>query len=348
MRSPRVSVVIPCRNERTGIEAALHSILRQESPVGGYEVIVADAMSDDGTRDVLQRYGLNDPRIKVIDNPGLFVSSGLNAAIRASRGAVIIRMDAHSRYAPDYLRRCVETLEETGADNVGGPWVAEGIGIIGRAVAAAFQSPFAAGGTRGRDPSYSGPVDTVYLGCWPRELFNKIGLFDEEFVRNQDDEFNLRIVRGGGTIWQSVKIRSRYQVRESLRALFAQYAQYGYWKARILQKHKLPASVRHIVPACFVLMLLILPVLSIFSTAAFWTWASLVISYLVVNISVSILTAASSGWNLLLLLPLVFSTFHLAYGWGFLKGFVDFIILRRKPSTVYTALTRFSGDDLSH
>ena len=107
--------------------------------------------------------------------------------------------------------------------------------------------------------NYSGRVDTVYLGCWPREVFDRIGMFDEELVRNQDDEFNLRLVRSGGKIWQSTRIKSWYHPRETLRQLFSQYVQYGYWKARVMQKHKLPASLRHVIPACFILELFILP-----------------------------------------------------------------------------------------
>src|SRR5205823_12095039 len=142
---------------------------------------------------------------------------------------------------------CVQLLSETAADNVGGPWIAKGEGRIGKAIAAAFQSSFANGCARGHDPNHSGLVDTVYLGCWRREIFDRIGFFDEELVRNQDDEFNLRLSRAGGLIWQSPRIKSWYHPRASLRSLWRQYAQYGYWKVRVIQKHGLPASMRHVV-----------------------------------------------------------------------------------------------------
>jgi glycosyltransferase involved in cell wall biosynthesis len=321
-------------------------MLAQEQPAGGFEVIVADGMSNDGTRNILLKLAEQDPRLRIIDNPDLIVSTGLNAAIRGARGRVIARMDAHTQYAPDYVRRCVEVLEETGADNVGGPWVAQGSGKIGAAIAAAFQSPFATGGGRAHDLHYSGPVDTVYLGCWHRALFDRIGLFDEELVRNQDDEFNLRLVRSGGKVWQSVKIKSIYAPRESLRQLFTQYAQYGYWKARILHKYRLPASVRHLVPASFVLALLSLPALSLLWTTAIWLWMALLGFYAIVNIALSALTAGSKGWNLFFVLPAVFATFHLAYGWGFLRGFTDFIIFKRKPAPSYGTLTRSSHEKI--
>ena len=343
---PTVSIIVPCRNERDQIEIALQSILAQESPPGGFEVIVADGMSDDGTRSMLSQLAKENSRLRIVDNPGGIVSTGLNGAIRLARGRTIIRMDAHTSYAPDYIRQCVKLLAETAADNVGGPWVAQGKGRVGRAIATAFQSSFATGGARGHDPNYSGPVDTVYLGCWPREVFERIGMFDEELVRNQDDEFNLRLVRSGGKIWQSTRIKSWYHPRETLRQLFSQYVQYGYWKARILKKHRLPASVRHLIPASFILMLVLLPLLSLFWPAALWAWLALLGLYMAANISLSAFTAAAHGWNLLPLLPAVFATFHFAYGWGFLRGFADFIIFRRKPVQSYTALTRPSSEDL--
>ena len=219
---PIVSVILVCRWEARQIRTVLESILAQEEPDGGFEVILADGMSDDGTREILEEIAMSDSRVKVIDNPGRIAATGLNAAIRRARGQIIIRMDAHTHYAPDYLRQCVSVLRSTGADNVGGPWVAQADGYVGEAIAAAFQSPFAAGGARGHVPHYEGPVDTVYLGCWKREVFDRFGCFDEGLVRDQDDEHNLRIVRGGGRIWQSPRIRSWYHSRTSLKGLFRQ------------------------------------------------------------------------------------------------------------------------------
>jgi len=151
----------------------LRCILAQDPPPEGFEVIVADGMSDDGTRSILQEIAKQDDRLRIIDNPGLIVSTGLNAAIREARGSVIIRMDAHTKYASDYVRNCLAVLQATGADNVGGPWVAEGTRPVGKAIAVAFQSPFSFGGARGHNPNYEGIVDTVYLGCWSRTLLIK-------------------------------------------------------------------------------------------------------------------------------------------------------------------------------
>jgi len=335
-----VSIVIPCRDERAHIESCLRSILAQVPPPGGFEIIVADGMSGDGTRGILKRLAEQDPRSRIIDNPGRIVSTGLNAAIRVAQGSIIIRMDVHTEYASDYVYQCLAVLQETGADNVGGPWVAKGEGFVGRAIAGAFQSPFSVGGPHGHNAAYEGTLDTVYLGCWQHEIFDTIGLFDEELVRNQDDEFNLRLRRAGGKIWQSPRIRSWYRPRESLRALFRQYMQYGYWKVRVIQKHRIPTSVRHLIPGFFVMLLPVLPLVSLVWPPVVWGWLGLLGMYSMCGISASFLIAARKEWKLFPILPLVFACYHLAYGYGFLRGLWDFVILRRGADRTCTELTR--------
>ena len=220
MTVPAVSLIVPCCNEQDYIESCIRSLLAQDLPVGSFEIIVADGLSNDGTRNILARLAAEYTCLRLVDNPGRIVSTGLNTAIHAARSKIIVRIDVHTQYAPDYVRQCLAVLQETGTDNVGGPWVAQGTGYMGRAVAAAFQSPFAVGGARGHNPHHIGPVDTVYLGCWPREVFDRIGFFDEELVRNQDDEFNLRLSRAGGLIWQSPRIKSWYHPCASLRSFW--------------------------------------------------------------------------------------------------------------------------------
>lgn len=340
---PDVSVIVPCRNEKDHIEDALKSILAQEPPPGDFEIIVADGMSDDGTRTILERLREKHPRLHIIENPGRIVSTALNAAIGSARGGIIMRMDAHTSYARDYIRQCVEVLRETGSDNVGGPWVARGNGLIGGAIAAAFQSPFACGGATGHDPTYEGAVDLVYLGCWRREVCDRIGLFDEELVRNQDDEFNFRLKLAGAKIWQSPRIKSWYKPRASLVSLFKQYMQYGYWKVRVIQKHKIPASSRHLAPGIFVVLILILPAISFYWFLAMWLWLAAAGMYATCALVASCVTAARHGWRFLPVLPVVFACYHFGYGLGFLHGVWDFVILRRGPSRIYTELTRASA-----
>jgi glycosyltransferase involved in cell wall biosynthesis len=344
MTAPDVSVVIPCRNEARYIETCLTDLFNQEAidpdrADGGYEVIVADGMSDDGTREILTRLAKQHPRLRWVDNPERKTPTGLNAGIRSARGRIIIRIDAHTEYAPDYLKRCVETLRETGADNVGGPWVARGKSYLQRAIAVAFGSPFAVGGARGHRADYAGPVDTVYLGCWPREVFERIGLFDEELVRNQDDELNLRLQRAGGKIWQSPTIISWYTPRSSLIDLFRQYWQYGYWKVRVIQKHGTPASLRHLVPGAFVSALVLFALLAPFLRLAFAGFSVLAGLYLIGLLFASAHTALRSGWAYAPVMPVVLPCFHFGYGLGFMFGVWDFIVCRR-GSGRFVALTR--------
>ncbi|PON11826.1 glycosyltransferase family 2 protein [Candidatus Entotheonella serta] len=271
-------------------------------------------------------------------------TTGLNVAIRAARGQTILRMDAHTTYAPDCIEQCLEVLRETSVENVGGPLRTRGERYVERVIAAAFQAPFVVGGARRCDPHYEGFIDTVTYGCWPREVFDRFGWFDEELVRNQDDEYNLRLTRGGGRIWQSPRIVSWYTPRGSLRALWRQQLQFGYWKVRVIQKHKLPASIRHLVPGSFALTLLLLAF-----TACMWppaVWPLLVLSgmYGLANLAASTLTAARKGWSLLPLFPLVTACFHFAYGLGFLRGLWSFGVLRRGASQAYTQLSRQSVD----
>jgi succinoglycan biosynthesis protein ExoA len=314
--------------------------MSQLPPAGGLEFIVADGLSDDGSRAILQRIAARHSSLKVIDNPERTTPCGLNAALRVARGAIIVRMDAHTEYAPDYIQQCVAVLRETGADNVGGPWVARGSAYWSRAVAAAFQCPWVVGGARGHALSFEGEVDTVYLGCWPKSAFAKFGCFDEEFVRNQDDELNLRITKGGGRIWQSRRIRSWYQPRSSLPALFRQYMQYGYWKVRVIQKHRLPASWRHLVPALFLSAVIVLGLAAMFSKMALLLWLGVLLAYLLVNLAASVASAASGGWRLLPVLPAVVACYHLGYGYGFLRGLWDFGIRRKGGRQSFSALTR--------
>jgi succinoglycan biosynthesis protein ExoA len=336
-----VSIVIPCRNEADHIEKCLQSIFAQQAGHANLEIILADGMSDDGTRQILKQLADRESRLKVVDNPGRIVSTGLNAAIRAAAGEVIIRMDAHTEYASDYVLRCLEVLQKSGADNVGGPWMARGNHYLSRAIAAAFQSRFAFGGARSHAQDYEGEIDTVYLGCWRREVFDKIGLFDEELVRNQDDEFNLRTVRSGGRIWQSPTIRSWYQPRGSLRHLFRQYLQYGYWKVRVIQKHRRPASIRHLVPAGFVASLVVLSLAAPFATLPAYGLAVLLSTYGLFITIAAAYVSIQKEFRFIPVLPAVFACYHISYGIGFLRGIWDFILLRR-ASPFATRLTRSS------
>jgi len=349
----KISVIIPCRNEARHIREFLDSVQAQQlDPGWAMEILVADGMSDDGTRPVLRDYAARAANVFMIDNPGRIVSTGLNAAIEACSGEIIVRMDAHTTYAADYVRECVHALIESGADNAGGPWIARGRGRIGKAIAAAFQSRFCSGGGKSHDPDYEGEVDTVYLGCWPRDVFRKTGLFDTELVRNQDDEFNFRLRRGGGRIWQSPRVKSCYSPRDSIAALFRQYMQYGFWKVAVIRKHRALAAWRHLVPPLFVCSLVFGLALWIGASmlgmphAAFWTgtaFAAEVALYLAACIAASLPFARTLDIRTLLLVPEVMAVYHVAYGLGFVLGVFRPLKRRGANSTaapLFTQLTR--------
>jgi len=343
MQLPKlVSVIVPCRNEADHIDRFLDCLFRQKLPAEtALEVLLADGSSDDGTRERIARRRHASPPLRIIDNPGRIVSAGLNAAIREARGEVILRMDVHSIYARDYIAECLRALRESGADNVGGPWIAAGSSYLSKAISLAFATRFVSGGGRAHDPLYEGYLDTVYLGCWRREVFDKYGLFDEELVRSQDNELNLRIQRGGGTIWQTPRIRSRYTPRPSLRQLFRQYVQYGYWKVRVIRKHKIPASPRQLVPGGFLACLLLLAAASPFSERAWQLLLGLVVLYSAMSLACSVaLCGNSSRWRYLPVMPAVFAAYHFGFGYGFLQGIADFIVRRKAARGRFTALTR--------
>jgi succinoglycan biosynthesis protein ExoA len=337
---PLVSIVLPCRNEQGCIQDCLESVLKQEQPEGGLEILIADGMSTDGTREYLQQAAAEHPQIRVLDNPGRIVSTGLNAAIRAARGNIIVRMDAHTNYAPDYVRQCLAVMNETGADNVGGPMQTTAKTYMERAIRAAFHSAFAVGGARSHLTRHKGYVDTVIYGCWEKGLFGRIGYFDEELVRNQDDEHNLRLLRAGGKIYQSTRIRSWYRVRGSLKGLFRQYMQYGYWKVLVIRKHRIPASWRHVVPGAFLGSLCLLAVVGLFWAPSLWTAVGLAVLYLATTLAVGLIIAARSQWTLFPILPVVIACFHFGYGYGFLRGILDFVIRNSAPETKFVQLTR--------
>ncbi len=336
--APLISVIVPCRNERHYIDAFCDSVLQQVLPAGWrMEVLIADGNSDDGTRERLVQRCAADPRLMTIDNPCRIVSTGLNACIATAQGSVMARLDVHSQFAPDYLAQCIQALEQTLADNVGGPWVAVGTGLTGSAIAAAFQNRWVVGGALSRNTQYDGEVDTVYLGCWPRRTFERFGLFDESLVRNQDDEHNLRLRLGGGSIWQSPLIRSSYQPRDSLGHLFAQQRQYGYWRPFVMRKHGQPGSVRQLVPALFV------AAVAGSALAAWWSvWplAALAVAYALYITAATVSAARSANnWRLVTRLPAVIAAFHVGYGLGTWRGLWD-IGRAQPPSSAFAKITR--------
>jgi glycosyltransferase involved in cell wall biosynthesis len=338
MTTHLASLIAPCRNERDHIDAFVQSVWAQRLSDGwSLELLVADGQSDDGTGERLHALAQADARLHVVANPGRIVSTGLNACLAQARGEVIVRMDVHTTYAPDYVSQCLAALQRSWADNVGGPWVAVGDTPAQRAIAAAFQSRWVVGGARSRDVHYEGAVETVYLGCWPRATFERFGVFDEQLVRNQDDEHSLRITLGGGRIWQSAAIRSEYRPRGSVQQLFAQQRQYGYWRPFVLKKHGRPASWRQLAPAAFLAALCGSALLAVLWSAR--PLLALSMAYAAYLLAVSTRVACQAGWGLWLRLPWVVTAYHLGYGLGTWHGLWH-LARGVAPSTSHTQLTR--------
>lgn len=323
---PFVTVIMPIRNEAKYIRRSLGAVLRQDYPAELLEVIVADGMSSDDTRQQVLCLASAHPKVnvKILDNPRHIVSVGMNAALKRARGDVIVRVDGHSVIAPDYVSQCVTALERTGAENVGGPMRPVGQGWFGQTVALATTSRFGVGGARFHYSEREEFVDTVYLGAWPKWVFQRFGLFDEEQVRNQDDEFNYRLRACGGTICLCPSIRSRYYNRSSPRSLWRQYFQYGFWKVRVLQKHSRQMRPRQFVPLLFVLTLLISSSSAPMSVVGAWIFGSSVGLYVLVNLIATLVVARRESNRRIALLPMVFAILHLAYGTGFCVGLLKF------------------------
>src|SRR5262245_8413034 len=321
---PRVTVIMPVRQEAGFIERSLGAVLAQDYPSEQLEILVADGRSTDATREIVETLQAGRPNLRLVDNPGLVVPTGLNAALRQASGEIIVRVDGHTEIATDYVRQCVAALKSTGADNVGGCMQAVGVGAFGEAVALATSTPFGVGNARFHFSNRDEWVDTVYMGAWPRAVFARVGLFDEELVRDQDDEFNYRLAQHGGRIWLSQNIRSRYTNRSRPRALWRQYFQYGYWKVRVMQKHPRQMRLRQFVPAVFVAALASSGLLAPLDRPGGAILALVVGVYAVANLTASAATARHHGWRHLPRLPLVFAILHVSYGAGFLVGLAKF------------------------
>lgn len=325
-RPVSISIIMPVRNEAKHIEQCLGAILAQDYPPDLMEVIIADGLSTDDTRAIIRRLAAEHPavRIIVLDNPLKIAPSALNLAIARSTGDVIIRVDGHTFIAPDYVSQCIAALQASGADNVGGGTEPICQGRFGEAVSLATGTSFGVGHGRWRHASQEKWVDTVYLGAWPRRVFERIGLFDEEQVRNQDDEFNYRLREQGGSVLISPYVRSSYYNRSTPRSLWRQYYQYGFWKVRVMQKHPSQMRVRQFIPPLFVATLLFTAALAPFTSVGLWTLLLTAGCYLAANLGAAVWTGRKAGLTMLPLLMTAFAILHVSYGLGFLAGLIRF------------------------
>jgi glycosyltransferase involved in cell wall biosynthesis len=342
---PAVSIVIPCRNEIRHIGACLDSILASEYPRERLEVVIADGMSDDGTRDALAHYTAAYGWIRVLDNPKRITPCGMNLAIRAAGGEIIIRMDAHAIYPPDYVTRLVRARQETGADNVGTPvnTLPADDTPMARAIAVGLSHRLGVGNSHFRvGTSTRKWVDHVPFGCWGRELFDRVGLFDEELPRDQDVEFNARLLNRGGRILLLPDIASGYHARRTIRQVGRMLYQYGYFKPLVARKAGRIMTVRQVVPSLFVLGLAGSAILIPWWPIALRVFAGIAGVYGILVAGAALQTARRHDWRAGLALVAVLPIMHVNYGIGYLLGLGDhFLPFRRaRGASAAIALSR--------
>jgi glycosyltransferase involved in cell wall biosynthesis len=321
--TPLVSVIVPCRNERRYITKCLDSILANDYAADRIEVLVVDGASGDGTRDVLQDYAQRWPQIRWLHNAAGTAPAALNIGIRQARGDIVMRMDAHCQYPDRYISALVGWLERSDADNVGGLWriLPGSDSFVARAIAVALSDPFGAGNAYYRIGT-GGPkwVDTVPFGCYRRSVFERIGLFDEELIRDQDDEFNQRLLRFGGRILLVPEVTIDYYARDSIRKVARMHYQYGYFKPLAAWKARRIGTLRQVIPATFLVSLVSTLLLVPWLVTARWALVGILGAYLVALLFSVVRNVPRNGLGVSALLAMVFPAIHFSYAFGSLRG----------------------------
>ena len=320
MQKPFVTIAMPCLNEEAYIEACIRTVLAQDYPSDRFELLVADGMSTDATREIVDRLASEDPRIRRIDNPARIQSAGINGILAEARGEILVRMDVHCEYAHDYVSQCVKALEATGADNVGGAQRARSKTLFQRALCAALDSPLGVGGAKYRSAEAEGFVDTVFLGAFRRRVFESAGMYDPKAITNEDAELNQRIIEGGGKVYLSKDIVVHYFPRGSFEALAKQYFKYGQGRARTLLKRGKFLSLRPAIP-----FLMTISGAAMVLTSPFHPFTPLAFAgYALATGAEAVRVGRSLGP---LGVPLVWAMFpvvHLSHGVGFGVGLVKY------------------------
>ena len=323
-QTPLVSVLIPCRNEAKHIEQCLADIYGFAPPPGGFEVIVIDGMSSDGTRDIVSRLQKRYPDMIVLDNLQRTVPYGMNMGIQRAKGEYIVRADVRCIHPRSYLCDLIELSERTGADNVGGVLVPiSGETYVQKGITLAYKSRIAMGGALRDRGDFVGETDTVYGGCFKRKRLLEVGMYDEAMVRNQDDELSFRLREMGGKIIQDGRIKIQYHPRNSFWHLFKQFMQYGYWKVTVIKKHPQQASLRHFLPAVLVLSLITFGLFIPFRIYGLYGFLTFIGSYF---LAIGLFSFKSAYKRSLKLLPgLIFaiSLIHISFGIGFIIGSIS-------------------------
>nr|WP_242677212.1 glycosyltransferase family 2 protein [Streptomonospora litoralis] len=306
---------MPVLNEERHLASAVSHVLAQEYP-GELEVVLAVGPSHDRTREVADRIAADDARVRVVANPTGRTPAGLNAAIGASSHSIVARVDGHAMMPADYLAVAVGTIEETGADNVGGIMAAEGETPWEKAVAAAMTSKVGVGNARFHTGGRGGPADTVYLGVFRRSALERVGGYDEAFLRAQDWEMNHRIRTSGGTVWFEPRMRVSYRPRPTVRALAKQYFNYGRWRRVVSRQHKGTINLRYLAPPTALVAI----ALGLVGGLLFWPAWLVPGAYLAAIVAASVPLGRGHSATARLSIPLALATMHMAWGAGFLTS----------------------------
>ncbi len=328
------SLIVACRQEMAHISECLESILAGDYPQESLEILVIDGMSTDGTRDVVEAFARRHNSVRLIDNPQQITSVAFNIGIRESVGEFVLIMSAHARYAPDYVSSCVRYLREYSADNVGGSMVtvAEGTGVLPRAIAQVLSHPFGVGNARFRlQVSQPVWVDTVFGGCYRRAVFARIGFFNEDLARGQDMDFNIRLRRAGGRILLVPSIKVWYIPKGGLRRFVWLNLRDGSWALRAVRLAGRTFHVRHLVPLAFVAGVLLGGALGFVWTPMLVSIVALLVVYTLLAIASGIQVALKErDVRLAVVAPALFALRHVSYGCGSLVGlFVALLPSRR-------------------
>lgn len=340
-RLPMVSVIVPCRNEEGYIGPCLDSIVATDYPRDRLEVLVVDGRSDDRTRAVLDAYNRRYP-IRILDNPARIQPSALNIGIGAAAGDILVRMDAHAVYPRNYIGDLVAALLESGADNVGGVLVTDPASEtpMGKAIAIALSHPFGVGNAYFRiGVQQARWVDHVAFFCCRRETFERLGLFDER-VRDEDSEFNARIIRRGGRVLLVPNVVAHYYARSTLRQVARMFYHYGYSKPLVVRKLGRVMTGRQLVPPAFLLTLAVTAVVGLWASAARLAFAATAAAYLAGVLGCAVAAGRKAGPATVWALARAFPVVHLSYGWGFLRSMLDLALGTRPASQVSLPLSR--------
>ena len=321
MLKRNVSVVVPIRNEEQYISRCLTSLLAQTYPSDNYEVIVVDGRSSDRSREIVESFCMEHTNVRCVDNPAAIAPCAMNIGIRLAKGDIVIRADGHNLYPADYIENCVKYLEQTGADNVGGPWITvpANKSFGARLVAAVLVSPFGVGNSRFRTGSGEGFVETVPFGAFRRELFDRIGMYNEKLVRNQDNELNARIRESGGRIYQASALATEYHPVGGFWKLLRTTFRTSQWHLFTMRENPHSMGIRHLVPALFVLGLGALLAASVFSSLAVIVLTATLLVHLLTGLLAAVF-ADNIDLAIIFTIPFAFLAFHISYGLGTLAG----------------------------